>query len=127
MDYSGLKKDELIKLLQEQAHLASAVEAKDQEIAKLLVQLDNAKQSNNGVKDQLILDINKKHEADHKLLSDSLAAWEKKYHDLDALRIQQLSTVLLAHGDLLKTLQGVVDTHLKLNQYIVDELSGGKE
>ena len=63
MDYSGLKKDELIKLLQEQAHLASAVEAKDQEIAKLLVQLDNAKQSNNGVKDQLILDINKKHEA----------------------------------------------------------------
>lgn len=156
MNYANLKKADLLNLVIEQQHLAKAVEVKDQEINQLndrikeLIEThaDNLKKHTEelrnlvnqqtkqlaakeqeiaGTRDQLVSDLNKKHADERKALTDSVVNWEKKYYELDALRVKQLNTVLFAYGDLLKTEQGVVDTHLKLNQYIVDELSGGNK
>ncbi len=127
MDHSKLTKVELLNLLDQQLHLAAAVESKDIEISKLQQQLSKTELSIKEAKDEVIVTLNQQYEKEYKKLADSLAASQKAYNDLDQLRIAQLNEVIYSHGDLLKALQGVVDTHLKLNEYIVNKLSGGEK
>jgi hypothetical protein len=65
MEYKEMKKDELVKLLEEQRHLADAVVAKDGHIENLRGQLDNALKEVMSLKKEL-----------HKMLVDS----EQKSH-----------------------------------------------
>lgn len=137
MEYEKMTKIELIAKLEQQRHLASAVEAKDAEISKLKSQLEinqkdliaQAKTLNERAiteANRVTVVLTEKHNAELKVLGDSLAAAQLKYDALDALRLEQVSKLSFAHGDLLKSLQSITDSHLKLNNYIIIDISGGE-
>lgn len=137
-------------------HLPKAIESKDKEINRLQDRLNELKtekdkeiESLNHKKDRLIDDFDSKFKAKEKELQekynketldyktkldeelkktkDALAESQKKNYDLDALRIKQLEEVLYAYGDFLKLTQAAVDSHMKLNEYIVNGLQGGSK
>ena len=73
------------------------------------------------------LELKTRTDAELKKTKDALAESQKKNYDLDALRIKQLEEVLYAYGDFLKLTQAAVDSHMKLNEYIVNGLQGGSK
>ena len=181
MDYTKLKKEELLDVIaeleplaekgKELVHLPKAIEAKDKEINALkeakdkeinalkeakdkeINALKEAKDKEinalKEAKDQLIekkdvalkelekrlaekyeteyLELKTRTDAELKKTKDALAESQKKNYDLDALRIKQLEEVLYAYGDFLKLTQAAVDSHMKLNEYIVNGLQGGSK
>lgn len=145
MDYSKMKKDELIEVIKELeplanagkelVHLPKAVDVKDKEIEELREAKDKLiekfdKQSKD-LEKELTDKFNKEHaeykdktDAELKKKTDAIVELQKRYEELDKLRIEQLEEVLYAYGDLLKITQGTVDTHMKLNTLIVNKLGG---
>ncbi len=72
------------------------------------------------------LEIKTRTDAELKKIKDALAESQNKLYELDKMRIEQLNEVLYAYGDLLKIMQGTVDTHLKLNTLVVEKIGGSK-
>ena len=127
----------------------SLKEAKDKEINSLKEAKDKEINSLKEAKNQLIekkdaalkeleerlaekyqteyLELKTRTDAELKKTKDALAESQKKNYDLDALRIKQLEEVLYAYGDFLKLTQAAVDSHMKLNEYIVNGLQGGSK
>ena len=115
-------------------HLASAVDAKDREIADL-------NRSHREEFDTLIREHIKELEALRKekqkvendsrnILEKSVENVEKKYKKvLEELtnrlstREKQLSKIIGFHGSLLKSLQGQLETSLEVNEYFINEVS----
>ena len=127
MNYKSMKREDLINKLEEQKHLSSAVTAKDMEINEHLRTIEDLRRELVGAKEEGRLAAEKTWQSTRKQLTDDLAVATKRAESIDKLRVEQLNIVLFAHGDLLKTLQGIVDTHMKLNTYIVNSLNGGEE
>ncbi len=147
MDYKTMKKDELLEVIKkleplskagkELVHLPKAIEEKEKEILglreakdKLIEKFD--KQIND-LKNELtdkfnkeLAEYKKNTDAELKKKTDTIVELQKRYEELDKLRIEQLEEVLYAYGDLLKIMQGTVDTHMKLNTLVVNKLGGKK-
>ena len=134
MDYSSMKKEDLIKILVEQRHLAEAVEAKDAEINALRNRKDQGfeavqkekealksqyEKENSGLKDQirtLTDEVNKfqiklgenkfSKESEEKLLKKNteLVDFGNKYVKLHTTMIQSIQGILELSSDLEKTL-----------------------
>lgn len=140
MDYQTMKKSELIEeciklkdQVTEMKHLSEAVEAKDKEIAKLKETYEAKLEKLKVEKDT---DIATQTEAKTKNCKEQLAekdaefekvrqGYEKHIKVLEAQlnrRIQELNKVIFQYGALLKTVQGVLDTHLEVNDMIVKEI-----
>jgi len=139
-------KAELLEIVEEQVHLASAVNAKDQEILLLKEEMKaiktKAKDEVEAIKtqaqeehDKLVvnfeqqknqsyLELKAQYEGEVKTLKDAAASLNLKLQELQQLRVNDLNKLIMVHGDLLKTLQGVVDTHLNLNDLVVEKLGG---
>jgi len=148
MKYSNMKKEELIALLKENEslveagktliHLPKAIEAKDKEINVLKEAKNQLIEKKDVALKELeerlaekyqkeYLELKTRTDAELKKTKDALAESQKKNYDLDALRITQLEEVLYAYGDFLKLTQASVDSHMKLNEYIVNRLQGGNK
>jgi CRISPR/Cas system-associated protein Cas10 (large subunit of type III CRISPR-Cas system) len=135
MDYEKMTKKELVEALKEKEHLASAVKAKDEEINRLkeaknqliekkdvaLKELEERLADKNQTE---YIELKTRTDAELKKTKDALAESQTKLYELDKLRIEQLNEVLYAYGDLLKIMQGTVDTHLKLNTLVVKNIGG---
>lgn len=134
MDYSSMKKEDLIKILVEQRHLAEAVEAKDAEIHALRNRKDQGfeavqkekealksqyEKENSGLKDQIRMltdEVNKfqiklgenkfSKESEEKLLKKNteLVDFGNKYVKLHTNMIQSIQGILELSSDLEKTL-----------------------
>ena len=84
MEYKEMKKDELLKLVEEQKHLAEAINAKDMHIEVLRNQVSNAEQQIIALKKEL----NKQQQelAKQQHLSQSVEEKDKLYHEMVALK-----------------------------------------
>jgi hexokinase len=129
MDLNKMTKEQLIQECRNNEHLAAAVEAKDREI-NLLIKKHEYELNQKNVE---INTLNSEKEAEIERRVQELHAEMKKTIDklqkeIEALvkikdrRIEELNKVLYAHGDLLKTLESSINTHLVLNNYIVAEI-----
>lgn len=147
MDYKAMKKEELIALLKENeslveagrvlVHLPKAVEAKDKEINALKEAKNQLIEKKDVALKELeerlaekyqteYLELKTRTDAELKKTKDALAESQNKLYELDKMRIEQLNEVLYAYGDLLKIMQGTVDTHFKLNTLVVEKIGGSK-
>jgi pantothenate kinase-related protein Tda10 len=145
MDYKKLKKEELIKIVEEQALLASAIQGKDQEITDLKekhkTQIADLRKNHAVIVDakdaeyqSLQQEIEIRVEArTHEIRKQYEERFKKQEETIAGLtagrdrRISELDKILYAHGDLLKSLESVVNTHLTLNGYIIREIQEGSE
>lgn len=138
MDYGKVKKEELIEKckdlqekLDETVHLKEAVEEKDKEIAKLIEQSKVKRESE--VKEAVDKKVNyyekeiqRKDSEIKRIKEDSKRQIEKATKEIQR-RAGELNKTVFQYGALLKTLQGTLDTHLELNDFIVSEIKGGSE
>jgi len=128
-----MSKEELIKECENNVHLAQAVEAKDKEISDLKAreksQIEAVKEKLQKEIDTLLLE--KENEIERRVTeikTEMKKTEEKDKKDIEVLmkvrdrRIEELNKLLYAHGDLLKTLESTINTHLTLNGYIVQEI-----
>jgi hypothetical protein len=121
MEYKDLKKEELVKLLEEQVHLAKAVEAKDAEINKLEISVREIKERTTKEKLELVEKI-KELEVDLAKVPDI-----KKFEDV-ITKLQDDNKRLVAFANqhinifknTLKALQGTLDNAIELEDIVVN-------
>lgn len=101
MDYSKMTKQELIEKLNEQKHLADAVDAKDREINSLKDELGEAEEKS-------------KNYGSLKFQFETLT----EEFDKRTTLLNKYSEVYLS---LLKVLQGTVDTHVEINSFLIEK------
>lgn len=94
-----------LDIIEEQKHLAAAVEAKDKKIAELREDLQREK--------------NKSTQDDSKPIESAIRPLEQQLER----RVKELNHLIALHGNLLKTLQGTLDNAIELNEYFVGEVS----
>lgn len=94
-----IKYQKALDKIEEQKHLAEAVEAKDKEIAELREQL--------------------RKERERQVQSVNTENLQKEH----TRRVKELNHLIALHGNLLKTLQGTLDNAIELNEYFVNEVS----
>lgn len=151
---SDKTKKELVEIIENQKHLAEAIEAKDYELSQKDVELERArekvkkfealqKENEQLLKDNAILSkdsdgLAKTLQAEHdrKLKEIEEAhkkALEKKEADYKVLleeyqnKMKKFDKWIMTHGNLLKALQGILDTHLDLNELLIKDLQAKKE
>jgi FtsZ-binding cell division protein ZapB len=121
MEYKALKKDELVSKLEEQGHLAQAVEAKDVEIEELKKEHRTFK--NNVAEDQ------KKERAKIAELEEKIAKFPNISKFEDAIKkLEEENKKLVAFANqhinvfknTLKALQGTLDNAIELQDIIVN-------
>jgi seryl-tRNA synthetase len=132
MDYTGLKKEELIAKLEEQRHLAKAVDAKDAEIAKIIKDRDaevvKLKEDYQTLKNNLAKDMLKEKEKiaelekkiaefpDIKALEEAIKTLEKENKKLVGFANQHINIF----KNTLKALQGTLDNAIELEDIVVN-------
>lgn len=115
-----IEKVELLESeLKEREHLASAVNAKDDEIAELKAEhREEIRQKEEAInrvyakQDKRIDEIEYKHQKEIELIYETLQKREK-----------QLNKLVVFFGNTLKGLQGNLDNAIELNSYFVEEVS----
>ena len=125
MDYTKLKKEELIVILEEQKHLAEAIDAKDAEISKLSGMVSELKQK--GIEEKNILN-GKISELENKLrnipnistMEESAKKLDSEYKKLLAFSNQHINVF----KNTLKALQGTLDNAIELQDIIVNDMIG---
>lgn len=125
MDYTKLKKEELIVILEEQRHLAEAINAKDAEISKLSAMVSEVKQK--GIEEKNILN-GKISELENKLrnipnvsaMEESAKKLDSEYKKLLAFSNQHINVF----KNTLKALQGTLDNAIELQDIIVNDMIG---
>lgn len=127
MDLNKMTKEELIQLVQEQSHLASAVEAKDKEIVELKTKNTRLLSE----KDKQIAEINHKHaelinkvnELESKHLSnEKLISTAEKLDAENRKVVAHLNLYIDAFRNTLKAQQGVLDNAIQLEAFISESL-----
>jgi uncharacterized Zn finger protein len=132
MDYTGLKKEELVAKLEEQRHLAAAVEAKDKEIAKLRTEtaqsIELLKKDYRDLKSHMAEEIAKK-VATIAELEDTIKNFpdiQKLEEAIKLLEEQNKKIVKFSNQHInvfrntLKSLQGTLDNAIELEDIIVN-------
>jgi len=152
-DLMSKTKKELIDIIEKQKHLAEAIEAKDYELSQKDVELERAREKvkkfealqkendqlkkENGIlskdSDGLAKELTEEHEKKIKELEDAhKKVLEKKDADYKVLleeyqnKMKQFDKWILTHGNLLKALQGTLDSHIDLNELLIKELQSKK-
>jgi chromosome segregation ATPase len=100
---------DLLKTIEAQKHLGSAVEAKDKELAELrqrLTKATDAATASNAERDKTVSERFKTYEAEIRKLNG------------------QLNKQIRIHGNLLKSLDGLLTNQLELNEYTYSEFKG---
>lgn len=123
MNYKNMTKDDLIKKLESQRHIAQAIEAKDLEIAqhkqeklKMKNEIDALIESNDGAAQELPLlkeHIKRLEEANKKLVS---IAKEK---------VDSASLYVNAFQGLMKSIQGTLDNTIELEALLSKNIKTG--
>lgn len=148
-----VKAGELEKKIAEQKHLASAVEAKDNEISALTNKIEimqkelddaalkistqkhlaDAVEAKDGeiIKSKNEFDARLKTEIDR--VTKIHEETEKKQTETiqflggeEQRRVDELNRLILQHGNLLKSIQGTVDNAIALNDFMVEEIQKQK-
>lgn len=132
MNLKSLKKDELIEkceelqqLVNNQKYLKQAVETKDNEISKLKEELKHKDSQNKNKESER---LNQAMQAKDNEIENLKKQFKKDYDSLKRLldkRVNELNSVVFQYGALLKTLQGTLDSHIELNDRIVNDIKGG--
>jgi len=150
-------KAELLEIVEEQVHLASAVEAKDKEIlllkeeikaiktkakdeveaikTKTQTEVETIKTKSQTEHDDVIKrteeekeknyhELKNEYEGQINSLKESLSNLNLKLQQAEERRIIDLNSVLTVHGDLLKSMEALTNTHLNMNKLVVKELGG---
>lgn len=125
MDYTKLKKEELIVILEEQRHLAEAINAKDAEISKLSRMVSEIKQASINETNQLKEEIselkNKIRSAPNiTTIEESAKKLDAEYKKLLAFANQHINVF----KNTLKALQGTLDNAIELQDIIVSDIVG---
>lgn len=116
MDYQKMTKDELIEKLQEQVHLAKAVEVKDNEVLKLTNQL--AQQTATYKKE---LGELKSKIVDTEHLNKRLETLDREHQIL----IELLNSYVFLTRNLMKNIQGGLDNAVELENIISKNFKKG--
>ena len=126
LELQALKKEALIDLLIEQEHLSAAVQAKDNEIAQLkqrhAAELDSKITIAVGKTDKLVEALRVQLEAEktnhtetQKAATTQIEHYEKRLNQLATINQENLSR----YHNLLKTLEGTLDTHVEMHAFSV--------
>lgn len=108
MDYSKFTKDELIDMLEKQKHLPSVVKQKNKEIEDLKER--HAKE---------LEDAQKRTEKRYEELADQNKQLLNQYEQAYKKAKETIGDLVGYYGALLKTLQGVTDSHIYINDSII--------
>jgi len=123
MEYKEMKKNELLAKVEEQRHLASAVEAKDAEIAVLSKQYAEFKEKTNKEKAELVSKIS---ELQGKLNAvPSIQKYEdviKKLEEENKRIIAFANQYINVFKNTLKALQGNLDNAIELQDILVNNV-----
>lgn len=127
MDLTKMTKDELIEKIQEQAHLAEAVEAKDKEISQLQKEIEEIKKNNlkQVIEFRKITDVLKGKNAEFEKNIINNEALVKSAANLDEENKRLLINLNLyveAFRNTLKAQQGVLDNAIQLDTFISESL-----
>lgn len=125
MDYTKLKKEELIVILEEQRHLAEAINAKDSEISKLSKTISEIKQASINETNQLkeeISDLKNKLKSAPNIpsIEENAKKLDAEYKKLLAFANQHINVF----KNTLKALQGTLDNAIELQDIIVNDIVG---
>ena len=117
-----LQKKTKAEIIQHFSHLASAVEAKDKELADLRnshhVEIQKLQQDTEQNINARLTSVVAQHKQDlSKLQTEQTALLQQNER-----RVNEINKLLYMYGDLLKTMESVINTHLTLNQYTVTEI-----
>lgn len=117
MKYEKMTKDELIEKLEEQSHLAAAVEAKDKEIEIQRKNLQAMKASVDKMEDE---------SAELKELKKAIKVLEANNQKVVAIAQEKVKSVGLyrtAFLSLLKSMQGTIDNTIELEALLSEKIS----
>jgi vacuolar-type H+-ATPase subunit I/STV1 len=139
-DELELEVKRLEKIVKDQEHLPAAINAKDAEIihnkqeyerglANLTLMKDTVYKELKDKCDKLSQDFEEKLDLrirevnkEHKSALDKLIQEKENIIKTLETRVEQLNECLTMHGDLLKTMESVTNTHLTLNRKFVEGL-----
>ena len=117
MKYKDMTKQELIEKLKEQEHLAAAVDAKDEEIARHLKNLQAMKESVDKMEDE---------SAELKQLKSAIKVLEANNKKVMAIAQEKVKSVELYKTifvSLLKSIQGTLDNTIELEALLSEKIS----
>ena len=121
-----IKYKEALEKIEEQKYLASAVDAKDRELAQMMKSHQEELELINKRHQEELKRAESKIESNKKDISDS---YERRINFLETengRRVKELDQLLRVHGALLKSLQGTIDNSIELNEFIFNRITGGK-
>lgn len=120
MDYSSMKKEELIKLLEDQRHLAQAVEVKDKEIFDLKSKIENKE---NHLKDEI------------RRLQEEVNIWQKRGTEAERKNVNSSELVeknaelvdfgnkyIKMHTNMLQSIQGIIELSSDLEKTLIEKI-----
>lgn len=127
MDLTKMTKDELIEKIQEQAHLAEAVEAKDKEISQLQKEIEEIKKNNlkQVIEFRKITDVLKGKNAEFEkniINNEALVKSAAKLDEENKRLLINLNLYVEAFRNTLKAQQGVLDNAIQLDTFISESL-----
>lgn len=127
MDLTKMTKDELIEKIQEQAHLAEAVEAKDKEISQLQKEIEEIKKNNlkQVIEFRKITDVLKGKNAEFEkniINNEALVKSAAKLDEENKTLLINLNLYVEAFRNTLKAQQGVLDNAIQLDTFISESL-----
>lgn len=123
MNYKNMTKDDLIKKLEEQRHLAQAVEAKDKEITKHIEEKIKMKEEVDA-----LIKANTDAEKELPLLKEHITRLEESNKKLVAIAKEKVNSASLyvnAFQGLMKSIQGTLDNTIELEALLSKNIKTG--
>ncbi len=115
--------EKALKTIDEQRHLATAVEAKDKEIAELK---EKHQKEIVNLKDNLQKERTQLSQNNNSAIENAIKRYEQENKQLKEelnRRVNELNHLIRLYGNLLKALQGNLDNAIELNEYFINEVN----
>lgn len=114
--------------IEEQKHLAEAVEAKDKEITQLRKTQEKQIEQIRTMKEREIAALKEQLQKEREkhvqtLNAENLKKENELLNNTLTRREKELNKLIILHGNLLKALQGNLDNAIELNEYFINEVS----
>lgn len=114
--------------IEEQKHLAEAVEAKDKEIVQLREVQEKQIEQIRAMKEREIAELKEQLQKEREkqvqmLNAENLKKENEFLKNTLTRRDKELNKLIILHGNLLKALQGNLDNAIELNEYFINEVS----
>jgi len=123
MNYKNMTKDDLIKKLESQQHLAQAIEAKDKEIAGHIKDKLKMKEEVDA-----LIKANKDSEKEMPLLKEHITRLEESNKKLVVIAKEKVNSAALyvnAFQGLMKSIQGTLDNTIELEALLSKNIKTG--